>query len=331
MKILIADDNKISRLTLLNYLKNDGHEIFVADNGNEAYRLWEDENPDILLTDIIMPEMDGIELIHKIRLQPTNKYTFIIVITSHSDENTFNESFEVGADDFIQKPFTQVELKNRLLAGSRIVLLQEKQLVLYALGQIIEARDLETGAHVERVGVFSKILASTLKLENHCKDTLTRAYIDNLELSASLHDIGKIGIPDSILLKPGIYSTDEYNQMKEHANIGYEIIERIRQKYPNAKFLQIAGEVTRYHHEWYNGEGYPFGLKGEEIPLSARIVALADVYDALRSKRVYKEPMTHELAKSEIIRLKGTHFDPLIVNAFLKAEHQFIKTYDTLI
>lgn len=330
MKILIAEDNKISRFTLMSFLKDEQYKLIECANGEEAFRKWEEENPDVLITDIQMPGMSGIELISKIRSQPSNKYTFIIVITSHNDEKTFQESFEVGADDFILKPFTPIELKNRLLAGKRIVALQEKQLVLFALGQMIELRDAETGSHTERVGIYSKILAFELKRLGFYPRLLTRAFIDNLELSSTLHDIGKVGVSDEILRKPGKYTTDEFEKMKEHTVIGHDMLENIRVRYPNTAFLEIASDVAYCHHEKFDGSGYPRGLKGEEIPLAARIVTLADIYDALRSKRVYKTEMAHEETKQYIIDKSGVIFDPKLVTAFINIEQQFKKIYETM-
>jgi len=330
MKVLIVEDNKISRVTISNYLKGDDYELIICSNGEEAFQKWEEENPEVLITDIQMPKMDGMELITKIRNQPSSNYTFIIVVTSHKDEETFRDSFELGADDFILKPFSALELKSRLLAAKRVVALQEKKLLLYSLGQMIEVRDADTGAHIERVGAYSKVIAVGLKEQGYYYHILTRAYIDNLELSATLHDIGKIGVPDEILRKPGKYTIEEYEKMKEHTIIGHEIIEKIRVKYPRADFLEIASEVAYGHHERYDGSGYPQGIKGEKIPLSARIVILADIYDALRTKRVYKNAYSHQETKEYIINNDGIFFDPLIVQAFLKTEQQFEKIYQSI-
>lgn len=330
MKILIAEDNKISRFTLMSFLKDEKYKLIECESGEEAYLKWEEENPDVLITDINMPGISGIELISKIRSQPSSKYTFIIVITSHNDEETFQESFEAGADDFILKPFTPFELKNRLLAGKRIVALQEKQLVLFALGQMIELRDAETGSHTERVGSYSKMIAAELKRLGFYPHLLTRAYIDNLELSSTLHDIGKVGVPDEILRKPGKYTIEEFEKMKIHTIIGHDILEKIRVKYPNTAFLEIASDVAYCHHEKYDGSGYPRGLKGEEIPLAARIVTLVDIYDALRSKRVYKTEMPHEETIQYIVDKSGVLFDPKLVQAFLIQEKQFNKIYESL-
>jgi putative two-component system response regulator len=189
---------------------------------------------------------------------------------------------------------------------------------------LAEARDNDTGKHLDRIRFYSKILATDLAKETGLPE-LTTAFIDNIYLTSPLHDIGKIGIPDFVLLKPGRLDNHEFEIMKKHTTIGYNTLITAIGKYPNAEYLKMSAQIALSHHEKYNGTGYPDGLKGEEIPLCARIVALADVYDALVSKRVYKSAMPHETARSIIIEERGSHFDPIVVDAFLRCEKEFIK------
>lgn len=198
-----------------------------------------------------------------------------------------------------------------------------KEVTLYALATLAETRDVETGRHLERTSQYVSIIANELKQLPQYKKYLTDNYIDDLVKSAPLHDIGKVGIRDSILLKPGGLTFDEFEQMKTHCEIGSETLRMASEKLDFRSFLTIAIQLSKFHHEKWDGQGYPDGLKEVEIPLSARIMALADVYDALRSTRPYKESMSHNKAKEIIISESGKHFDPEIVNAFIKNEMKF--------
>jgi putative two-component system response regulator len=192
---------------------------------------------------------------------------------------------------------------------------------------LAEARDSDTGNHLERIRYYSKILAEDLAREEKL-DQLTPIFIDNIFLTSPLHDIGKIGIPDFVLLKPGQLDDKEYKIMQKHTSIGFEALNTAIDKYPNAEYLKMSAEIAYYHHEKYDGSGYPNHLKGDDIPLSARIVALADVYDALVSRRIYKSALPHDTAKSIILSERGRHFDPIIVDAFLRCEEKFIDILD---
>lgn len=330
MSVLIAEDNKISALTLKIYLQKCKYPHFFAENGTQAYEIWEREHPRIVITDLEMPGMSGIELIRKIRQNETHQYTHIIVITAHTDDDSFAESVEAGADDYIHKPITEFELKNRLLAASRFSRIIDSQQVLFSLSQIVGLRDVDTGRHIERVGFFCKLLASELSLNPKFQTIINRTYIDILPMASTLHDVGKVGIGDDLLKKNGRYTPDEYIRMQDHTTLGYEILSNISQKYPNAEVVKMASVIAKSHHEWWNGKGYPEHLVENQIPLCARIVAVADVYDALRSPRVYKTPYTHDQAKAIILEESGTHFDPDIVRCFLKLSSQFEKLYDSI-
>lgn len=201
---------------------------------------------------------------------------------------------------------------------------------IYALTKLSESRDDETGAHIERVSELCKILAEKLRQNKIFTDYITDNYIDNLSKASALHDIGKVGIPDNILLKPGKLTPEEFNIIKQHPTIGSNILAEIQAKYPNNKFLALGYNIVHYHHEKWDGSGYPNGLAKDKIPLSARIMALVDVYDALRSKRVYKDAYSHEKCLDIIKQGRGSHFDPMLVDVFLENEVLFRKTFDQI-
>ena len=235
------------------------------------------------------------------------------------------KGMEAGADDYIVKPFNKDELNVRIKAGERIINFQSKDIVIFALAKLAESRDEETGNHLERVRYFSKAIAETIYNTPYSPPELDRPLIDNIFLTSPLHDIGKVGIPDCVLLKPGRLDDEEFKIMKTHSEIGYNTLNEALQKAPRANYMRIAAEIAHHHHEKYDGSGYPDGLKGDEIHLASRIFALVDVYDALISKRPYKEPFEHGRAKSIIIDGKGEHFDPRVVDAFLRCEQRFIE------
>lgn len=327
MKILIVEDEYVSRKKLELLLNNMGFETIVADNGMMGWNLWRIERPRIVITDWMMPEMDGIELCKKIRMTEGSQYTYIIMVTSKNDTHDLIESLDAGADDFITKPYIKEELLVRIRSGKRILDFESRDVTIFAISKLAESRDPETGNHLERIRFYAKELAETLLRSENPPPEIDALFIDNIFLTSPLHDIGKIGIPDYILLKPGQLDEMEFNIMKNHTIIGYNTLNAAAKRDLRAEYLQMSAAIALSHHEKYDGTGYPEGLKGEAIPLAARIVALADVYDALVSKRVYKEAMSHEIAKSIILKSRGKHFDPKVVDAFLAAEDKFINIY----
>ncbi len=321
MKILIADDELVSRKKMDKLIRSLGHETVVADDGNKAWEIWTNENPRMVITDWLMPGMDGLELCRKIRQAEGSHYTYLIMVTSKSDVHDMITGMDAGADDFISKPFIKEELSVRIRAGERILSFQSRDIVIFSLAKLAESRDAETGNHLERVRFYSKALAESLaKLMQ-----LDNLFIENIFLTSPLHDIGKIGIPDHILLKPGRFNDKEFEIMKSHTLIGFETLNDALKRYPKADFLRMSAEIARSHHEKFDGSGYPDGLKGDKIPISARIVALSDVYDALVSKRIYKNIYSHDMSKSIILNDSGIHFDPMVVDAFLACEEKFIE------
>jgi putative two-component system response regulator len=324
MKVLVADDELVSRTKVEKHVTTMGHEVLVACDGREALNLWRQHRPEMVITDWVMPNMSGVELVQEIKNLQGSRYCYVIMITSQSETNDLIVGMNAGADDFIAKPFIKEELTVRIKAGERIVNFESRDIVIFSMACLAEARDNDTGNHLERIRYYSKVLAENLAAEGKLKQ-LTPSFIDNIFITSPLHDIGKIGIPDFVLLKPGRLDDKEYKIMQKHTSIGHKALATAIEKYPNEEYLKMSAEIALNHHEKYDGSGYPSGMKEEEIPLSARIVALADVYDALVSKRVYKSAMPHDTARSIIVSERGRHFDPMIVDAFLRCEQQFIE------
>lgn len=236
-----------------------------------------------------------------------------------------NELMENGGIRGIVKDVTEKKLLEKSLINSLEDVKEARAGVILGLAKLAEYRDTDTGKHLERIREYSKVIAARLSKHEKYQDYITEQYVEDIYQSSILHDIGKVGIPDSILMKKGKLTEDEYNKIKIHTLLGGRTISMITQKFTDQTFLTIAKEIAYYHHEKWNGNGYPKQLKGEEIPLSARIVAIADVYDALTSKRAYKEAFSHDKAKNIILSDKGKSFDPEIVDAFLDTENTFMQ------
>lgn len=320
-KVLIAENDKTQSHLLKRHLEFAGFTVFEARNGIEALKIIE-ENFDLYLviTDIIMPEMDGLQLIREIR-EKHSEQIYIIVITISSDRETLTRSFELGANDFLQKPLFPQELTLRLKSGQRLLRLHSQDELIFSMAQLADCRSPETGKHLERVKEFTLLLGKQLAQDNP-ELGITESFSKDIARVSPLHDIGKVGIADGILNKPGKLTDYEYKIMKEHSKIGGDLISSILRK-STSKSLRLAFEITMYHHEKWDGSGYPLGLSGEDIPISARIMALADVYDALTTKRIYKDPFTREKSIEIIRESSGSHFDPVLVNAFEAVEEQF--------
>jgi putative two-component system response regulator len=316
LKVLVTDDDMAQRLLLRTSLEADGYDVREAENGSDALeKLAEEPDIRLLLTDLAMPKMDGYELIRTVREREL-RYTYIIVLTSMDDKDSLLRALSMGADDFLTKPVFPDELKLRFKSGARLIKLESQELLVFSMAKLAEYRSRETGFHLERVSHYTRLIARDL-LKHHPELGLTPSMADEISMISPLHDIGKVAISDMILHKPGKLTPEEWDVMKTHTTIGGEIIKDIYDE-TGSFYLWLAHEIAMYHHERWNGKGYPFGLSGEKIPISARIMALADVYDALNSKRSYKEPFPHEMTKSIIIEERGKHFDPKVVDAFLR-------------
>jgi putative two-component system response regulator len=326
MRILIVDDDDLSSDMLANALERFGHDVTAAKNGREALDLMRNNFYRMVISDWEMPEMSGIDLCRHIRQRYASGYVYIILLTVRRGTHNIVEGLDAGADDFISKPFEPQELCVRVRTGERILSLESRELTIFSLAKLAESRDNETGAHLERMREYSRILAEHVFMQPKYHDQLDGDFVQLIYMTSPLHDIGKVGIPDSILLKAGPLSPAEFEVMKEHTVIGSNTLHAATMAHPEAKFLCMARDIARSHHERFDGGGYPDHLAGHNIPLCGRIVALADVYDALTTKRVYKAAFSHEQARTIILEGRGTQFDPDIVDAFLDNEDQFIET-----
>ncbi len=342
-KILIVDDAPENIQVLMELLKND-YKIIAAMNGPKAIELANKApQPDLILLDIQMPDMDGYEVCEQLKATEQTENIPVIFITALSDEKDEYKGLSLGAEDYITKPFSpalvNARVRNQLIAKQnkddleRMVLERTKELqltqavMIESLGTLAEYRDPETGGHIRRTQTFVKALAEHLQKQGKFSDVLTDDYIQLLYISSPLHDVGKVGVPDHILQKPGKLTEEEYEEMKRHTIYGYETLRKAELRLGDNAFIHVAKEIAYTHQERWNGTGYPRGLKGEEIPLSGRLMALADVYDALISKRVYKPPFTHERAVEIITKGDGRtspdDFDPTILQAFIEIQDEF--------
>jgi putative two-component system response regulator len=330
VKILVVDDDITALAIARKILKSEGHEVLLAENAEEALEVMRKLEFQVVILDWNMPGMDGIELCHYLRSQPTLGYIFIIMVTARNSKQDMLTGLDAGADDFIAKPFEPAELLVRLRNAERILSLQTVKDAIFAFAKFAEARDSDTGMHLERIREYTRLLATHLANDPRLGELIPPHFPELLYETSPLHDIGKVKTPDVVLNKPGKLNPDEWVIMKRHAGDGAQILNEVVQKYPGAENWRIARDIAWCHHERWDGSGYPRGLKGSEIPLSARIVTLADVYDALTTKRVYKDAFSHQAAREIIIESRCSHFDPQLVDAFLEIEDRFMVTKDRL-
>ncbi len=346
--ILVVEDT-IENLSLISSLLEKLYRVKLANSGKKALKaITKDNLPDIILLDVMMPELNGYEVIVQLKSNPLTREIPVIFLTAMNSIEDEKRGLELGAADYITKPISppillarvKTQLENKAasdflkdknsyleaeIAKRTIEIVAIQNVTIMVVASLAETRDLDTGNHIRRTQHYVKALAQ--KLKNHPKFAtfLTEQMIDTLYRSAPLHDIGKVGIPDSILLKPGRLTPEEFEIMKTHTTLGRDAISHAeKQLGMEVEFLIIAKEIAYHHQEKYDGSGYPTGISGENIPISARLMAVADVYDALVSRRVYKEPMTHEQAVSIISNGKNRHFDGDIVDAFLELQDEFI-------
>ena len=340
-KILIVDDIDINRMILSEMLCDD-YEVVEAADGFEAIdQLFHSQTPPkAILLDIMMPGMDGFEVIALVKSNPETEKIPVLFITA-SDAN-INESkgLKAGAVDYISKPFNPDVVKARLenhiqltRYRSELEALVEKKTAdltstyeqtLETLASIIEYRDLESGTHIRRTSMLTKILIGQMLPMSRYRETLINAKYLSIIKAAALHDIGKVGIPDEILLKPGRLTEEEFETMKTHATIGAKIMETISSNLSDDDFyLKHCCDICRTHHERWDGKGYPDGKAGESIPLTGRMLAIVDVYDALVNARCYKPKFSHEEAVELMMAGSGTQFDPELIEVFLAVQDKF--------
>ncbi len=322
-RILVVDDDVVCCELLAAALRAMGNCVDIAQSGQEAFEHICRGDVRIVISDWQMPGMSGPELCRKIRQRQLGEYVYFILLTSLNRGDNLVRGLEAGADDFLCKPFDPGELQVRLSVAQRIVSLENRNLIVFSLAKLAESRDPETGAHLERMREYSRLLAEHLAKNKAYANEIDADFIRTIFLTSPLHDIGKVGIPDHILLKPGKLTPEEFEIMKQHTTIGCKTLDAAFSACPSAAYLRFARDIAGSHHEKFDGSGYPNGLSGTDIPLCGRIVALADVYDALTTKRVYKNAFSHETARRIIIDGSGQHFDPVIVQAFLEEQNAF--------
>lgn len=352
-KVMIVDDQE-SNVIIYRELLEDQYELEDVSTGEQCLERIQEFDPDVVLLDIMMPGIDGYETCRQIKENPKTESIHVILISAKSCIEDRLEGYGAGANDYIARPFDhdeflakvkiQLRLKEALtklaymhkqlsLQNARLdelvlqrtsEIIETRDVTVFALAKLAESRDPESGGHLERIRHYAQILAEELAENSPYANAIDEQFIDDLHRSSPLHDIGKVGIPDVFLLKPGQLTTAEFEILKQHTLIGERTLKMTVKHSKSGNFLTMASEIARSHHERFNGSGYPDGNCGEDIPLAARIVALADVYDAITSVRVYKSDIEPEVAKSMIEDEIGKHFDPVIVEAFRNRWDDFL-------
>jgi putative two-component system response regulator len=322
--ILVVDDN-LANLKQIQIQLSENYQIILAKSGMQALQICGRQIPDLILLDVDMPEMNGFETIARLKQSAVLSRIPVIFLTANHDVTTEIRGLESGAMDFITKPFEKSILIHRIELHLRFSQYQHnlentvKELedsIVLSFSELIEYRDENTGGHVQRTSKYFEILSKELRGQGQFTDELSDMELNMMVRAALLHDIGKIGISDLILLKPGRLDESEFEIIKTHTIIGAAILKSMYERTPTQHYLRYAVLIAEGHHEKYNGSGYPHGIRGDEIPLCSRIMAVADVYDALVAERVYRSAMEHEAAVKIIIDGKGSHFDSRIIDAF---------------
>jgi len=351
--ILVVDDNEMNRDLLLRRLGHAEFQLSSATDGEEALEKLRAHSFDLVLLDIMMPVLDGYETLKVIQGDAMLRRVPVIMITALDDVDSAVRCIEMGAVDYVTKPFNPILLRARVDANlgrkrisdreehrreeiernnvslseevrAKVLEISQSQLAaIFAMSKLAESRDPETGEHLERMREYCKLLSEKLGRMPKFQSIIDKAFIDNIYAASPLHDIGKVGIDDSVLLKPGALSDEEWVIMKQHPVIGAETLREVDRQHPGNDFIHTGIEIAESHHEKWDGSGYPYGLSGESIPLVARILALGDVYDALISRRCYKDAFSHEKSRGIIEEGHGSHFDPDVVSAFFEAEDDF--------
>jgi putative two-component system response regulator len=344
--IMVVDDNPANLQLLEDMLRQYGYDVRSFPLGRLALAAAAEEPPDLILLDINMPEMDGFEVCRRLRADVALSSVPVIFLSALDETKDKLAAFRCGGFDYVTKPFEQEEVQARIatqlelrelrarverqnhdlesLVRQQVREIADGQMAtIFALAKLADSRDNETGKHLERVQMLCRLLAIEMKASPNYSGTITDRYVENIYCASPLHDIGKVAIPDAILLKAGTLTDEEFTVMKTHTTHGARTLELVLEKHPANAFVRMGIEIARSHHEMWDGAGYPDGLAGLEIPVSARIMAVADCYDALRSRRRYKEPFSHEESRDIIVRDSGHHFEPEMVSAFCKVQESF--------
>lgn len=329
--ILLVDDVKLNHVVARDVLQ-DTYDLYDAYSAAEAYDILKEVTPDLILLDIVMPEVNGMEMLQKLKATPSYKDIPVIFLTASTSTESEVEGFNLGIVDYITKPFVPPVMKKRI--ETQIALSEYEKhleskveqkvremeqmydLITVSFAGLVESRDGVTGGHLKNTSIYFTAFINHLKTLPAYRDYLTPTIVKKACRCAPLHDVGKIAIKDAVLQKPEQLSNEEFKAMKKHAIIGGEIFDYLKERIPDKELATVAGYMARSHHERWDGCGYPDGLKGEEIPLIARIMSIVDVYDALTSARPYKEVISHETAMEMIIEGAGTQFDPALIKEF---------------
>ena len=352
-KIILVDDMKPNLVMGKDLLKT-FYEVYLASSASKLFSILENVTPDLILLDIGMPETDGYEAMKRLKANPCFADIPVIFVTAKDDDSSEMECFDLGAVDYVRKPFSGPLLLKRI-ANQLLIVRQRKELlesqaalkdhaenleakvlektaevldlqsaVLATVAELVEFRDKQTGGHITRTGRYLQILIDEMNCEGVYADEISHWLMDYFLPSAQLHDVGKIAISDLILNKPEKLTPEEFEIMKTHVMVGVDAIGQIMEKTKEHVFLDHALLIAGTHHERWDGSGYPVGLKGKNIPLEGRLMAISDVYDALISERPYKKAFTHEEACKIIEGGAGSHFDPVLVDVFRKAARRFV-------
>ena len=343
--VFIVDDNITNLIVSKNNLA-DKYDVFTAPSGKKLFQLLEKVTPELILLDIEMPEMDGYEVIKVLKSAERTAHIPVIFLTAKNDPDSEVKGLDLGAVDYIMKPFSR-ELLLKRVEIHILIEAQKKQLknysrnlegevskktktvlelqnaILKTVAELVECRDSITGGHIERTQSYLKMLVELLEDNNVYKKEFSSWDMELFVMSSQLHDVGKIAIKDEILLKPGRLTPEEFEIMKQHTTAGGDIIRKIEKSTSQSDFLNHAEALAESHHEKWDGTGYPYGLKEDQIPLQGRLMAIVDVYDALTNERLYKKAFSHTKSVEIIKDGAGKHFDPLIAEIFLRNEQEF--------
>lgn len=348
ISILVVDDVEVNLIILEEIIKNMGYEALLAQSVKEALQIIEDREqlPKVILSDISMPETDGFTFCSMLKNDPYTKDIPVIFISAMDTASDLSKGFELGAVDYIPKPFEKTEVEMRISTHLKIYNMQrdleennkqlnlvvarqmeklriEQKNIMTALARLVESRENVSGSHYKNILYNSRILAEGMQLSPMFEDDVTDDFIDTIESSAGLHDIGKLMIPDRILLKNAPLDEEERRLMCAHAELGAKTLNDIYEGVEKNDFVEMAIDIAWYHHECWDGSGYPKGLKGKEIPLSARIVKVVDVFDAMISERRYKKPIPLDQTLAYMQEKSGTIFDPDIIRVFMRIYRNF--------
>ena len=353
--ILIADDIETNRDLLCRRLGKMGFRLLTANNGLEVLESLAQESVDLVLLDLMMPLMDGIEVLQCMRQDVRYRDIPVIMITANDDVENAVRCIDMGAEDYLVKPFNHTMLRARVNAclerkrlrdqevryrgrikrqndeleervHRQVREISESQLAtIFAMSKLAESRDPETGKHLERMREYCRLLSRQLGRTAAYYAEIDEAFVENIYAASALHDIGKVGVDDAVLLKPGKLTEEEWVLMRRHPVLGADTLREVDRQHPGNGFIRIGIDIAESHHEKWDGSGYPYGKREKEIPLVGRILALGDVYDALTSQRCYKKAFSHEKSRSIIEEGEGRHFDPDVVQAFREVETEFLR------